>query len=145
MKTMIQVLVDADEAFRDAVRYRIDDMPLEDVRGFADEDGNLDLDDLVAFIIDDMEHDGTMHEIADSCVPVYHAEQASVLASRPGIAQNLSDHGIPNDAMAGVWADIAACICLEIQESLGEDAYGIVEDEALKKWPNLKIDPEVKE
>ena len=140
--TMDQLERNVLEDFRDRIRWRIDNMPLDELRGFADEDGDLDLSDLVADLIDTVQHEGEDHECVDGCVPVYYHQQADALASRPGIGGNLELH-LGGPVAADLWANIAACIYYELSDHLSSHMEGEIEELVTTKWPSLNIGPEV--
>ena len=137
--TMEQLERNVLEDFRDRIRWRIDNMPLDELREFADEDGDLDLSDLVADLMDTVEHEGEDHECVDGCVPVYYHAQADALASRPGISEHMSDLGPVKD----LWSGIAWCIHRELSDHLSSHVEGEIEELVTTKWPSLNIGPEV--
>lgn len=129
------------ESFTASFNHALEAMTLDDLRGFADEDGDLDVGAVTGDIISTMDHEGETHEIVDNTVPIYYATQAAVLASRPGIGNNLDQLGGPvNDDL---WANIAACIFFELEEYLFMCREGWGDELVEAKWPSLSVEPEV--
>lgn len=141
MTTMRELENNIERDFREAFRWRLGEMEKDELRGFADEDGDLDVGDLAAHIFEEMNDDGATHEVVDGAVPIYYGDQAEALASRPGISEHLHDLGGP--VAADLWANIAACIYRELEDHLSGVAVDLGIDVISEAIPDLSIDPEV--
>ena len=142
MSSMHDLERELKESFTASFNIALNSMDLDDLRGFADEDGDLDVSAVTADIIDTMDHEGETHEIVDNTVPCYYATQAAVLASRPGIGNNLDVHlGGPMDS--DLWSNIAACIFFELEEYLLMCREGWGDELVEDKWPSLSVEPDV--
>lgn len=139
MTTMGQLMNNTERDFREAFRWRLEQMDKDELRGYADEDGDLDTGDLAAHIFDEMNDDGATHEVVDGAVPIYYADQAEALASRPGISEHMGDLGQVDD----LWRGIAWCIYRELEDHLHGIAIDAGMDVISEVFPSLSIGPEV--
>jgi len=139
MTTMGQLMNNTERDFREAFRWRLEQMDKDELRGYADEDGDLDMGDLAAHIFDEMNDDGATHEVVDGAVPIYYGDQAAALASRPGISEHMDDLGQVED----LWRGIAWCIYRELDNHLHGIAIDAGMDVISEVIPSLNIGPEV--
>lgn len=139
MTTMRELENNIERDFREAFRWRLGEMEKDELRGYADEDGDLDVGDLAAHIFEEMNDDGATHEVVDGAVPIYYADQAAALASRPGISEHMDDLGQVDD----LWRGIAWCIYRELEDHLSGVAVDLGIDVISEAIPSLSIEPEV--
>ena len=139
MTTIGQLKNDTERDYREAFRWRLEHMDKDELRGYADEDGDLDVTELAAFIFEEMNDDGATHEVVDGTVPIYYSDQAEALASSPGISEHMDDLGEVND----LWRGIAWCIYRELEDHLSGIAIDAGIDVISEVFPSLSIGPEV--
>ena len=70
------------EDFRDRIRWRIDNMPLDE--RVSSRRRRRPRPVQPADLMDTVQHEGEDHECVDGCVPVYYHQQTPALASRRG-------------------------------------------------------------
>jgi hypothetical protein len=124
MTTIGQLKNDTERDYREAFRWRLEQMDKDELRGYADEDGDLDVGDLASHIYDEMNDDGATHEV--------------VLASCPGISEHMDDLGQVDD----LWRGIAWCIYRELENHLHGIAIDVGMDVISEVFPSLSIGPE---
>ena len=87
---------------------------LESLKSNLDDDIKNEFEDL----LEDRYYDDRLHEMADSAVPIYHADRASVLASDPGL--EVQDMGLVGDS-ASIMDLIGVAIYEELRQHASEE------------------------
>lgn len=83
------------------------------------------VEDEAEYIRENKYPDDSLHEIADSCVPVYYSELAEVLADDNSLGFGPED--LPADPDGNVWKNLQAAIYERLRQ-VAEEAWNGLED-----------------